>query len=275
MDFIDELRKTKSRSLPSLEDLEQPTQMEDLVEPHPQPPPAEQIEDRLEAFQEIMNSFKEGGTISSDDLDNKIKSLFEKFSNEETRIPQKSSHMPVKLSHDAPPPESWFKPLSPYDDPNLDRKLTRRSKITQLFGQIPTFANDGNVTARDFLLSLNYVMSEWKGAIFKEEFLSIAISKLSAKIRNNLISQNKISDLDSIYGCLLALYDGSENKRQAFFLLTNQNRRFENVSQFLNEVLRLLGLSDIPEQNQSDVVIQSIQSSFPPTACEKKNHRIC
>ena len=214
-----------------------------------------------------MKTLIKGGQTSAKELDSKIKKLFDFYSNRDSREPEQTPKLATS-SHISPPPDSWFKPPSP-DDLNLDRKLSRRNKIINLFANIPTFNNESSYTARDFLLSLNYVISEWRNCILPSELLSIAISKLSAKIRGILMAQNKLHDLNSFYSCLSVLFDSSESKRQAFNLLTNYNKKFDNISKFLSETMRLLGLIYLPEQNEVDVLLQSVQTGLPAPVCEK------
>ena len=127
-------------------------------------------------------------TIDGDQLDELVKSLFKKYSEQAKGTQPLIDHPYVSLStkvKDISPPLFEIKKRKHTD-------LDRFAKIFRVFSTIPSFDNSLKLGVRDFLLGLYSVAESLGSEISEDEFLAVLNLKLAPKKKATINSYKKI-----------------------------------------------------------------------------------
>jgi len=156
---------------------------------------------------------------------------------------------------------------------NQNTSVKRISELSRMFAGISSFEPKSKTSIRDFLYSINSLVTDLNCQISKQEFKHMLFSKLNLKSRTLLLKHSgnsmEDSDLDEIYAYLLLIYDTELTKHEALAKLSRNAGEFNTLSEFIEGISNLLDLSEIPEHARSIHFLDALKQNIDDTLYEK------
>jgi len=156
---------------------------------------------------------------------------------------------------------------------NQCTSVKRISELSRMFAGIASFEPKAKVSIRDFLHSINSLVTDLNCQISKQEFKHMLLSKLNLKSRTLLLkhSGNSLedSDLDEIYAYLLLIYDTELTKHEALAKLSRNAGDYNTLSEFIEGISNLLDLSEIPDHARTIHFLDALRQTIDDTLYDK------
>ncbi len=217
-----------------------------------------EAEERIRALGEVTEHLDKR-EVSGEILDDAIKSLFDKYTKdrEKNKVDPTQLLFGCKVNHGILPPEKSLSKSSKRTD------LDRFSKLQRIFNSIAIFTNTDKYTIRDFLENCNSLVESLEFQISEKEFEILLMGRLAPNIRS-VMNLHRTESLESLYVNLLNLYDQSESRLSAFGAIANCNKnKFTSLRTYLEEILRLIGLSGKSKEQESQLLLFSMDLVLP------------
>ena len=215
-------------------------------------------EDRIRALGNVTDNLSKK-EVSGEVLDDAIKSLFDKYTQdrEKDKVDTTQLLFGCKVNHGILPPEKCLSKSSKRTD------LDRFTKLQRIFNSIAVFTNTDKYTVRDFLESMNSLVESLEFQVSEKEFEILLMGRLAPNIRS-VMNLHRTDSLESLYANLLNLYDQSESRLSAFGAIANCNKnKFTSLRTYLEEILRLIGLSGKSKEQESQLLLFSMDLILP------------
>ena len=218
-----------------------------------------EAEDRIRALGEVT-SHLDKKEVSGEVLDQAIKTLFDKYSQEKDKNkndPTLSALFGCKVNHGITPPENCLSRSSKRTD------LDRFQKLQRIFATVPIFTNGDTYSVRDFLQSMNSLVESLDFQISEKEFEILLLGRLAPNIRS-VMNLHRTDSLESLYANLCNLYDMSESCLSALSeIMKCTKNKFSSLRTYLEEILRLIGLSGKSKEQESQLLLFSMDLFLP------------
>ena len=217
-----------------------------------------EAEDRIRALGEVA-SHLDKKEVSGEVLDQAIRNLFDKYSQEKDKVKIDPTQIlfGCKVNHGITPPENCLSKTSKRTD------LDRFQKLQRIFSTVPTFTNGDSYSVRDFLQSMNSLVESLDFQISEKEFEILLLGRLAPNIRS-VMNLHRTDSLESLYANLLNLYDMSESRLSALSeIMKCTKNKFSSLRTYLEEILRLIGLSGKSKEQESQLLLFSMDLILP------------
>ena len=211
-------------------------------------------EERVKAVGEVTGLL-EKSKIKGEELDNAIKEVFDKYVSELQPYRSFDTSFGCRTNKDLVPPPCL-------SEKSTSSNLDRISKIQRVFNSVPMFTNEDFYSIRDFLTSLNLLTTNLGFPLSKVEFEMALLGRIAPKVRA-VLNSHKTEGLDSLYVNLLNLYDRSETRMEAFANLVSNKGKYNCFRTYLEETLRLISLSGKSKQQESQLLLHSLDMVLP------------
>ena len=203
-------------------------------------------------------------SICGNNLDIIVKNIFDKYNTNDKSNTASQIFLSLNKCRDRvniSPPKNLSSTKKKID-------IDRLSKYQRIFNNIPIFNNAQEFSIRDLLCNLNQICEGLGFEVNRNEFEILLNQKLSAKVKTAIRSYN-VSSLEDFYNTLINIYGQDYTKREAFSSLMNNKKSYNNLKDFIEDILKLLTLSQKDIEDHAKIFFHACEDVIPPRVQEK------